>query len=93
MTSIQIEADVSPEQLLRAVEQLPPREFTMLLAHLLVRVRSAASSSNRDMPIPTEEDNPYLAARGMFADDAFAAEVNAYISAQRDRERYEVMLR
>jgi hypothetical protein len=33
--------------------------------------------------------NPYLAAAGTFEDDSFAAEVNAYITAQREREREE----
>jgi hypothetical protein len=35
------------------------------------------------------ETNPYLAAAGMFADDSFAADVAAYITAQREREREE----
>jgi hypothetical protein len=32
------------------------------------------------------EQNPYLAAAGMFADDSFAAEVDACIAAQRERK-------
>lgn len=35
MTTIPIEAQVSTDQLLHAVEQLPPPEFTAFLAHLL----------------------------------------------------------
>ena len=35
MVSIQIEAQVSPEQLLRAVEQLPPQDFAALIAQIL----------------------------------------------------------
>lgn len=34
-------------------------------------------------------NNPYLAAAGMFADDTFAADVEAFTNAQRDREREE----
>jgi len=37
------------------------------------------------------EDNPYLATAGLFSDDAFAAEVEAYITAQREREREEAV--
>lgn len=37
---------------------------------------------------PTEQ-NPYLAAAGMFEDDSFAATIDAYIAAQREREREE----
>ena len=97
MTTIQLEAEVSTEQLLRAVEQLPPREFAAFFAQLLDRVHTAALAA----PMPTEDDaaqsaaerlaetNPYLAAAGMFADDSFAAEVAAYITAQREREREE----
>jgi hypothetical protein len=81
MTTIQIEAEVSTEQLLHAVERLPPQELAAFLAQLLVRVRSAAER-------PTEH-NPYLAAAGIFADDAFAAEVEDFIKTQREREREE----
>lgn len=35
MTTIQIEAEISTEQLLRVVEQLPPQEFTSFVTHLL----------------------------------------------------------
>jgi hypothetical protein len=85
---IQIEADLSTEQLLHVVEQLPPREFAILLTQLLERARSAArgepASLVTDMLV---ERNPYLAAAGMFADDSFADEVDAYIATQRERER------
>ena len=37
MATIQIEAEMSTEQLLHVVEQLPPREFAVLLAKLLER--------------------------------------------------------
>jgi hypothetical protein len=92
MTTIQIEANVSMEQLLRAVDQLPPQEFAAFLVHLLTRLRGVAEpapsavvdddvrrSSERLMP---KDDNPYLAAAGIFA-----AEVNAYFESQRRRER------
>jgi hypothetical protein len=88
MATIQIEAHISTEQLLHAVEQLPPREFAALLAQLLQRARMAAGSA----PLPSTdagERNPYLAAAGMFADESFAAEVDAYIAAQRELERAE----
>ena len=40
MTTIHIEAEISTEQLLHAVEQLPPQEFASFVAHLLaVRAR------------------------------------------------------
>jgi hypothetical protein len=97
MTTIPIEAEVSTEQLLRAVEQLPPREFASLLAHLLERARSAAQAGSRPVVDgdtgrslgPPAEQNAYLAAAGMFADDSFADVVDAYIAAQREREREE----
>jgi hypothetical protein len=88
MATIQIEAQISTEQLLHAVEQLPPREFAALLAQLLQRARVAAGST----AVPSKdagERNPYLAAAGMFADDSFAAEVDAFIAAQRELEREE----
>jgi hypothetical protein len=44
MTAIHIEAQVSPEQLLRAVEQLPPRELAMFVAQVL------ALRAKRDAP-------------------------------------------
>jgi hypothetical protein len=88
MATIQIEAEMSTEQLLHAVEQLPPREFTVLLAHLLERARNAAQAEPASTGNGTSaEPNPYLAAAGMFADDSFADEVDAYIAAQRERER------
>lgn len=86
MTTIQIEAEVSTEQLLLAVEQLPPREFAAFLTQLLARVRNAGAEMHGPSGSPME-DNPYLAAAGMFADDSFAAEIEAYINAQRERER------
>ena len=97
MTTIQLEAEISTEQLLRAVEQLPPREFVALLTRLLDRARSSASTAS--VPVaysetrrPSDQStnaNPYLAAAGMFSDDSFAAEVDAFITAQREREREE----
>ncbi|HVA90441.1 MAG TPA: hypothetical protein VNL71_11435 [Chloroflexota bacterium] len=42
MRTIQIEAEISTEQLLHGVEQLPPVEFAALLARLLERARFAA---------------------------------------------------
>jgi hypothetical protein len=88
MATIQIEADMSTEQLLHVVEQLPPREFAILLAQLLERARSAARAEPASLATGTPaERNPYLAAAGMFADDSFADEVDAYIAAQRERER------
>lgn len=91
MTTIQIEAQMSTEQLLRAVDQLPPNEFAAFLAQLLDRVRGATGAV--DTPRVDDEahgvQNPYLVAAGMFADDSFAAEVDAYIAAQRQREREE----
>ena len=97
MTTIRIEAEVSTEQLLRAVEQLPPREFAALLARLLDRARIAARAGSapaadgdpQGTSGRTAKQNPYLAAAGMFADDSFAAAVDAYIAAQREREREE----
>lgn len=97
MATIQIEAEMSAEQLLRAVEQLPPREFAALLAHLLERARATAQAASvgdtdadaRRVAGLQGEANPYLAAAGMFADDSFADEVDAYIAAQRAREREE----
>lgn len=38
------------------------------------------------------EQHPYLAAAGMFSHDSFAAEVEAYITAQRRREREDAAL-
>ena len=88
MATIQIEADMSTEQLLHVVEQLPPREFAVLLARLLERARSAARAEPASWATDTpSERNPYLAAVGMFADDSFSDEVDAYIAAQRERER------
>lgn len=88
MATIQIEAQMSTEQLLHAVEQLPPREFAALLAQLLQRARIAAGST--DLPLADAgKRNPYVVAAGMFADDSFAAEVDAYIAAQREVERAE----
>lgn len=97
MTTIQIEADVSTAQLLHVIEQLPPQEFAAFLAQLLARMRGAALASSAtaadgDAPSSADQptkDNPYLAAAGLFSDDAFAAEVEAYITAQREREREE----
>jgi hypothetical protein len=88
MSTIQIEAQISTEQLLHAVEQLPSREYAALLAQLLQRARIAAGST----ALPSTdagERNSYLAAAGMFADDAYAAEVDAIIAAQRQLEREE----
>jgi hypothetical protein len=97
MTTIQIEATVSMEQLLRAVDRLPPQELEALLVYLFTRLRGATDAASSpvvddDMRRSSErqvanEDNPYLAVAGLFADDAFAAEVSAYIEAQRQRER------
>ena len=97
MKTIQIEAEMSTEQLLHAVEQLPPAEFAAFLARLLDRARLAlrngsAQGTNggaRGTSGQPSEQNPYLAAAGIFADDSFAAEVDAYIAAQREREREE----
>jgi hypothetical protein len=97
MSTIPIEAEISTEQLLRAVEQLPPGEFAALFARMLEQARSAArvgsaqgaAGSARDSSGEPAERNPYLAAAGIFADDSFAAEVDAYIAAQREREREE----
>jgi hypothetical protein len=97
MKNISIEAEISTEQLLRAVEQLPPGEFSALLARLLERARTAAragptqgaAGDARDTLDGPSDRNPYLAAAGIFADDSFAAEVDAYIAAQREREREE----
>jgi len=36
-----------------------------------------------------DKQNPYLAFAGIFADDSFADEVDAYIAAERQRERDE----
>jgi hypothetical protein len=88
MATIQIEAQVSTEQLLHAVEQLPPREFAALLAELLQRARIAAGSTALPSTAAGER-NPYLAAAGMFTDDSFAAEIDAFIAAQRELEREE----
>jgi hypothetical protein len=90
MATIQIEAEMSTEQLLHVVEQVPPREFAVLLAKLLERARIAAHADAASPAIGTAaERNPYLAAAGMFADDSFADEVDAYIEAERAREREE----
>jgi hypothetical protein len=97
MRTIPIEAEISTEQLLRAVEQLPPGECAALLTRLLERARLAApggsaqgaADGTRDISDRQSEHNPYLAAAGIFADDSFAAEVDAYIAAQREREREE----
>ncbi|MGH2391083.1 MAG: hypothetical protein ACRDIE_23035 [Chloroflexota bacterium] len=97
MRTIPIEAEISTEQLLRAVEQLPPGECAALLARLLERARLAApggsaqgaADDTRDISDRQSEHNPDLAAAGIFADDSFAAEVDAYIAAQREREREE----
>jgi hypothetical protein len=97
MMTIQIEASVSTEQLLHAVEQLPPQELAALLVRLLDRARSTArgelapgaDGDGRGTQVQPAERNPYLDAAGMFADDSFAAEVDAYIAAQREREREE----
>lgn len=99
MTTIQLEADVSTEQLLRAVEQLPPPEFARFLVQLLAHARgappptsiSAAAGETRSLSAGLLENdrNPYLAAAGIFAADTFAAEVAAYITTQREREREE----
>jgi hypothetical protein len=90
MATIRIEAELSAEQLLRAVEQLSPAEFSAFFARLLDRARREASlvSEHADNILEQQEEkNPYLAAAGMFEDDSFAAEVDAYIAAQRERER------
>jgi hypothetical protein len=72
-------------------------KFAALLARLLERARLAAPGGSaqgaadgmRDISNRQSEQNPYLAAAGIFADDSFAAEVDAYIAAQREREREE----
>ena len=100
MASIQIEAQISTEQLLDAVEQLPPGEFVAFLGRLLDRVRGVgwvgyAPSAHDSGPVAPDgsiEQHPYLAAAGMFAHDSFAAEVEAYIAAQRQREREDAAL-
>jgi hypothetical protein len=90
MATIQIEADTSTEQVLHVVEQLPPREFAILLAQLLERARRVAPADAASPPIGTQAArNPYRAGAGMFADDSFADEVDAYIAAEREREREE----
>lgn len=86
---------MSTEQLLDAVEQLPPSEFVVFLGRLLDRVRSvgrvgyAPPTDNGGLVVRggSIEQHPYLAAAGMFSHDSFAAEVEAYIAAQRQRER------
>jgi hypothetical protein len=89
--TIRIEADLSPEQLLSAVEQLPPPEFATFFAELLERARRESGRAqlppHADAGSGGATQHPYLAAAGMFADDSFAAEVDAYISAERARER------
>jgi hypothetical protein len=48
-----------------------------------------SAAADGDAPGSAErptEDNPYLAAAGLFSDDTFVAEVEAYITAQRERE-------
>ncbi len=82
---------------MRAVEQLPPQELAGLLVLLLERARGTArgepvpgaGGDGHSIQIQPAEQNPYLAAAGMFADDSFAAEIDAYITAQREREREE----
>jgi hypothetical protein len=94
MATIRIEADMSAEQLLHAVEQLPPQEFTAFLGQLLARVRDAAhsevmSAADRGdavMPEQPAGPNPYLAAAGMFADDSFADQIDAFLTEWRERE-------
>lgn len=92
MATIRIEAELTAEQLLRAVEQLPSAEFATFFARLLDRARREArlaslhADGDRAVERP-DGQNPYLAAAGMFEDDSFAAEVDAYIAAQREQER------
>ena len=85
---------MSTEQLLDAVEQLPPSEFVVFLGRLLDRVRSvgrvgyAPPTDNGGLVVRGGSmSSTYLAAAGMFSHDSFAAEVEAYIAAQRQRER------
>jgi hypothetical protein len=54
MTTMQLEAEVSTEQLLRAVEQLPPREFAALLARLL------ALRAGREEPRLSQQETSLL---------------------------------
>ncbi len=54
MTTIQIEAEVSTEQLLRAIEQLPPQEFASVVAHLL------ALRARRQEPSLSQDETPLL---------------------------------
>ena len=54
MTTIQIEAEISPDQLLRAVEHLPPREFISFVVHLLaLRVAPGAVSQSSGDSVDT----------------------------------------
>jgi hypothetical protein len=49
MTTIPIEAQVSTDQLLHAVEQVPPREFAAFLGRLL-ELQALRSQRHRDIP-------------------------------------------
>jgi hypothetical protein len=96
MATIQIEANMSVEQLLHAVEKLPPEEFAAFLAQLLARARATrsggiptAAKNDTGTSEQAPEANPYLAAAGMFNDDSFAAEIDAFLTSQRDHEREE----
>ena len=75
-TELQIEANVTTEQLLHAVEQLPPAEFAAFLVQLLARARGTTSGPAQ----PSMANNPYLAAAGIFADDAFGGHCHAPLS-------------
>jgi hypothetical protein len=57
MTTIPIEAQVSNDQLLHAVEQLPPQEFTVFLARLLAR---QTQRSQRAQEAPAPERHQHL---------------------------------
>ena len=93
MMTIQIEANISTEQLLHAVERLPPRNSQRSSSGSRSAAQGElapeADSDGRSTQAQPAEQNPYLAAAGMFAHDSFAAEVDAYIAAQREREREE----
>ena len=63
MTTIPIEAQVSTDQLLHAVEQLPPQEFTVFLARLLA-LQTQRSQRAQEAPAPERHQHlPELAAQ------------------------------